>query len=326
MSSLTVIMQAVGFEDPGSNSNPTQSGVAWKRSVTGLPVGRPTTLPLLVAPMSTTLVFSGQRSTSIDGTSAFSIAGNPNDPNRYRVTNTGGTAPAFRTTRSLACNGIVLTVAVQPNYSVKVTAGSGTPFSSVQVGDTVFVPGESTGDVASAFDSLNEGYWIVIAASSTVLTLIRAPGTVFQGLSEVVTPSSNAQIQAFSADGVQIGDVVDISLGFSVTARHSYDILAVNPSWIEFESTSPLGSETAIAPTASGMIFYTSAKRWLRVEGDQEFIVRVNGDSGNTNRVEPIIPGDDKFTGWYEKFGSVWALSIVNKSTSPLNLVVLSAE
>lgn len=327
MSILTVILQAVGFEDPGSNSNPTQSGISWKRSVTGLPVGRPTTQPLLVPPMGTLLVFSGERDTSIDGTTAFSIAGSPNDANRYRVTHTGGTAPAFRDTRSLACSGVALTVAVQPNFSVKVTAGSGTPFSSVQVGDTVFIPGESTGDVASPFSSLNEGYWTAIAATGASVTLLRAPGTIFQGISEVVTPSTNAQIQAFSSsDGVQVGDVVAISGGFAITSRHSYDILAVNPSWIEFESTLPLGSETGVIPTASGMIFYTAAKRWVRVEGDQEFVVRVNGDTSDKNTVEPIIPGNKDFTGWYDKFGATWALAVVNKSTSPLNIVVLSAE
>jgi hypothetical protein len=64
----------------------------------------------------------------------------------------------------------------------------------------------------------------------------------------------------------------------------------------------------------------------MRIEADQEMIVRLNGDTGNTNRVEPIISGDEDFSGWFEKTGTVWKLVMINRSTRVSNLTVMSAE
>lgn len=327
MSKLTVITKTLSFEDPGITSNPSRRPINWERTISSVPVFNPGTKLYEVEPLSTLNIVDGQRTTSIDGTTAFSIAISPLASDRYRITHTGGTAPAFRTNRSLACSGIVLTLVVNSNLSVTITAGSGTPFSSVVAGDTVFIPGVSTGDTASPFNSLNEGYLVCLAATSTVLSLARfADSGVFSGISEIVTPSTNDQIQAFTAVGVQIGDTVEISAGFAFTAQHAYEVLAVNPEWIEFESSAPLGGQVGVIPGATGILFYKLAVRYLRIEGDQEFVIRFNGDTGNTNRIEPIIPGDEDHAGWLEKFGTVWKLDVVNRTMSTLNLVVLTAE
>jgi hypothetical protein len=227
----------------------------------------------------------------------------------------------------LACSGILLTLVVNINLSVTVTAGSGTPFASVLAGDTVFIPGVSTGDTSGPFNTLNEGYWVVLSSTSTIIVMSRfADSGVFNGVSEPVTPSVNDQIQAFSSTGIQVGDTVEISAGFSFTAQHAYEILAVNPEWIEFVSTTPLGQQVGIMPGAAGMVFYKLAIRYLRIEGDQEFVIRLNADTGNSNRIEAIIPGDPDHAGWFEKWGTVWKLDIVNRTLSTLNLVILSAE
>ncbi len=319
-------MLAVAYEDTGSNSNPKQKPVDWSKTLSNLPVESPSTYLAKIPALGSLTVIDGSRSTSIDGTTVFSIEVSSIDANRYRVTRTGGTAPAFRTARTADCSAIALTLTVNANLSVTVQAGSGTSFSAAVVGDVVFIPGASTGDSASPFNTVNEGYWTVLSRTNTSLQLARAAGTVFSGIGEVVTPSTAAQLQVFSADGIQVGDTVELAAGFASTSLHSYGVLAVNPSWFEFESTAPLGEETGIMPTASGIVFYTASKRWLRVEVDQECVARFNGDTGNTNRIEPVIAGDKNYTGWCEKFGSVWKLVIVNRSTSQLSLVVLSAE
>ncbi len=326
MSSLTVIMQAVAFEDAGANSNPTKKPVDWARTVSNVPVENAGTQRYKIQPLGTLTVIDGTRPTSIDGTSEFSLAVNAADPNRYRITNTAGTLPGFRTDRGVDCTGIELTAVVNPNLSVTITAGSGTPFTAVEVSDIVFIPGPATGDPANVFNALNVGYWTAISRSDTSVTLVRLAGEIFTGLSDVVTPTDASQLQAFSSDGVQVGDTVEISAGFATTAQHAYEVLAVNPLWIEFASTSPLGDEVDIIPGSTGLVFYTSSKRWLRIETDQELIVRLNNDSGNTNRIEPVIPGDENFSGWMEKFGAVWKLVLINRSTRVLNLTVMSAE
>jgi hypothetical protein len=173
---------------------------------------------------------------------------------------------------------------------------------------------------------LNEGYWTAIAASANSITIVRAAGSVFSGSSETVTPTAGAQLQAFTAAGVQAGDTVEISAGFSGATLRSYDLLAVNPEWIEFRSTAPLGAQTGILPGAAGLAIYTQAKRFLFVQSDQEIVVRENGDTGNTNRVVPVIPGDKNFPGLHIKIGPVWKLVLVNRSSSRANVMVASAE
>jgi len=326
MSTLTVISSAVAYNDDAASSNPTQLPINWRRTNVGVPVDVPETTPFRVVPLGTATLINGSRTTTIDGTTAFSVATSALESTRYRITATGGTAPGFRTNRNLACNNIALTLTVNSNLSMSVAAGTGTPFSAVQVGDVVFIPGTSTGDPASPFNPLNEGYWTVLSSGSALMTLARDPSVVFAGASQVVTPSGNSFIQAFSSDGVQVGDTVEIASGFAAPALHSYGVVAVNPLWVEFESTSPLGSQTGITPGASGLLFYTASKRWLRIEADQECVLRLNGDSGNSVRLEPIIAGDRANVGWFEIFGSVWQLVVVNRSTGVLNVTMLAAE
>jgi hypothetical protein len=326
MSALTLILKALSFNDDAANSNPTQKPIDWSRTLSSIPVENAGTLPVPVEPGATVTVFNGSRTTLIDNTTQFSLALSPSDGNRYRITWTGGTAPGFRTDRNVATSGTALTFTVNANQTTTVTAASGTPFSSVQVGDTVFIPGVSTGDAASPFNALNEGYWNVLSVSGATVTLSRLAGEVFAGFAQVVTPSANSYFQAFSSTGVQVGDTVEISNGFSASAQHAYDLVAVNPAWIEFQSTAPLGAQTGISPTAAGLVIYTAAKRYVYVETDQEVVLRMNGDAGNSCRLEPIIPGDKKFVGVFMKLGHVWRLDVVSRSSARANCVVLSAE
>lgn len=326
MSRLTVISQAVAYKDVGASSNPTQKSVDWARNITNLPVENPGTQPLQIPALSTVTVFDGTRSTSIASNTSFALTLSPIDPTRYRITYLSGTAPVFRTARAVDLSATTLTLVVNQNLTMTATAGAGTPFSAVVVGDTVFIPGVSTGDVSGSFDTLNEGLWIVLSRSNTALVLVRPSGSVFSGIGEVVTNPATTKFLAYSAAGVQVGDTVEIAAGFASTTQHSYEVLAVTPGWIEFQSTSPLGEESGIMPDAAGLVFYTASKRWLRLECDQECVIRMNGATDNSNRLEPVIPGDPDFVGWHEKFGSVWSLVVVNRSTEVLNLVVMSAE
>jgi hypothetical protein len=207
-----------------------------------------------------------------------------------------------------------------------VTSATGTPFSSVVAGDQVFVPGASTGDAASPFNALNEGLWFVLTATSTVLTLTRAAGTVFSGASEVVTPPTNASLLAYSATGVQAGDTLSIAAGFATTSRHAYDITSVTPSWLEFTSTTPLGAESGIVPGVTGVQIYTNSKRFIMIEADQQVVVQLNGDTGSSVQVEPWLAGDDTLQGVFIKVGDVWKLVVQNVSNTNANVTVSSAE
>jgi hypothetical protein len=325
-SALTFILQALAFNDESRTSNPQKTPINWRTSMANLPFENAGTVPFTLAPGGSAIAIDGTRALTVDDTTAFSLAVSPLSPTRYRLTHTGGTAAGFRTDRGLTLNNVALTLTVNSNLTMTVVAGTGTPFTGVQVGDTVYVPGVSTGDAAGPFNSLNEGVWLVLVASTTQLVLARASGTVFAGVTETVTPTNNTSFNAFTSSGVQAGDTLYFSAGLAVSALGAYEVLTVTSGWIEFQSTLPLGAQTGVEPTASGIAVYTSAKRFLMVETDQEIVVQLNGSSDMTQIVTPLLAGDSRFTGHYIKFGPAWKVVLLNMSSTPASVIVASAE
>ncbi len=329
MSILNQSMALVVYDDAESSNNPLQRYIDWKRNTLSVSVSNPQSKKYVLQPNSSSVLFSGSRTTAIDGTSAFSIALNTYNSSVYRITSTGGTAPAFRTDRALTMSASTITVVINNNATATFSASAGS-FAAVQVGDTVFVPHTLTGDaaLASPFSATNGGFWVVLARTASVLTLTRPSTESFSGVAEAVLLTSNAQLQAFSSAGVQVNDAIEISAGFSVVTQKTFVVSTVTPSWVEFVSTESLPLETGILPTATGLIFYTEAKRFIRIESDQEAVVRFNGDTGNTVRLSPRSAGSlSSGYGMIEKWGTAWQVEMVNKSrTSSMTVIVISAE
>lgn len=314
--------QAYG-EGTATNS-PNLKYVDWKRSINAEPVKNPRSEGVTIEPKSEKLIFDGSRTLTLDGTTSLALTLSPLDPSRYRFSYVSGTALGLRTARALVLANNPLTLTALANGSLTVEATEGSPFVAVQVGDTVFVPGASTGDSGLGFNVANEGFWTVIGVTGARLTLARLPGEDFVGASESVEVLSEG-VLAFSAAGVQVGDKVEISAGFSDPVRSTFEVVAVTSAWFEVVSTAPLAAETA-SPGAAGLAVYTSAKRFVRVEVDQECVVRVNGDTGNSNRVSPWAPADPVRMGEYVKAGPTWALKVYNRSTVPAKVNFISVE
>ncbi len=205
-------------------------------------------------------------------------------------------------------------------------------FSAVQIGDQVWIPGTSTGDSASPFNSSNVGLWSVIGlapgGTPKTITLTRPAGVGFAGVSESnVTPASADQFVAFSADGVQVGDTLEITAGFSPVTQTAFKITNVLPTFVEFASSLSFPLETGIQPDNAGMVFYYMNKKFLRIEVDQEAVLRFNGDTGNSCRLSPRVPGDRNNVGVFVKTGTTWGLEIVNRSrTTTMKVTCISAE
>lgn len=323
---LTILSKALSFSDVTASpaNNPKLRHFDWSRTIENVSVSNPRAIPVAVLPGQEVTVFNGSRTLSSDPTTQYAISLSPLNSNSYRLTWTSGAAPVFRTDRNLILSGVAVTVALNGNATVTVTIPSlPVTFSAVQSGDTIFVPGLSTGDAAGPFNTMNEGSWTVLTAAAQSLTLMRPEGTDFQALAETVTLTAHSQLQAFSADGVQVGDVLDLIAGFSVTSRKTYSITSVNSQWVEFFSSSPLALEVGVAPGTAGLAIYSSAVRFLRVEASQECSLRFNADTTSNFRVSPV---PNAGFGWAEKFGSTWALKIVNLSGTRLDALVFSAE
>jgi hypothetical protein len=322
---LNIGTSIIAYGDMTINSNPKRRYVDWTRVFQGITVTNPKSEQFSIDPSASLTIFSGTRTTTLDGTTAFTITASSLDPSRFRFTWVSGTNPGFRTDRGLALNGVQTTVIINRNGTATFTLNSGT-WGSTVAGDTLFIPGSTTGDTAGPFNVLNEGYWVVLNTVGAVLNATRPIGAVFQGAAQVATPTSNIQIQAFSATGVQITDKVDISAGFSAGTLRTFQLVAVNPKWFEISSQIPIALDSTITPTASGLQFFKQVKQLVAIETDQECAIQANGDTGQTQRVIPLIAGDPENTGWYQKWGPMWSLVIVNRTSSPLNVVVISVE
>jgi len=324
---LNVTLKVLAYSDPQVSNNPRLRSVDWLRDISGQDVNNPKSEAFSIPCGGSVTVFDGTRALSTGPSSAFDLSLLSVDAaSRYRLAWTGGTNPVFRTGRSLAMSGVQLTFTVASNGTVTVVANS-VVFGAVQTGDEVFVPHTTTGDAANAIDVINAGYWVVLSKTdNSTLVLVRPSGQDFEAVSETVTLTSNGQFVAYSAAGVQVGDSVDITAGFSISAQRTFEILAVTDTFIEFVSTTPIPDESGITPGASGLSIYYSSKVFLYVESTQEIVVRANGDTGNTQRVSAFDSSDAQKPGIYMRRGPTWALTLVNRSATAAEVIVIHAE
>ena len=325
MTTLNLTAHVLAFEDALANNNPQLRPVDWRRALTGVQVDAAWPEVVHLAPFEEAAVFSGARALTADGTTQYALTLSPLASDRYRLAWTGtGAAPGFRTARALALATGNVTLTLNANLTVTVTSSLGSVFGAVQVGDTLHIPGVTTGDSA-LFDPMNEGDWTVLAASAASLTVARAPDAVFSGATETKAVAANTQVQAYSAAGVQVGDTLDVTAGFAPSARRSYVVAAVTARHVEFTSGAPLAAETVV-PGAAAVALYGAAKTFVYVETNQEVAVKLNGATDESCRVEPIIAGDPNRPGLFWKTGTTYSLSVRNRSAAPARVFVIVAE
>lgn len=324
---LSLSRNVLAYASAVADKNPTKRYVDWQARRT-LAVKNPKAQAYAIDPNATFTLFNGTRAIGLDNTTQLQLTASTLSVSRYRFTWTGtGTAPAFRTGRGLATSTHVLTLTANANSTLTLASATANDFLNVQVGDTVFIPDVTTGDPAAPFNPLNVGYWTVLSKTDNqTLQLVRPTGVAFTGYSETVTPASNGQLVAFSAAGVQVGDGVAVSAGFPAAVLNTYHVVAVTDTWFEVTATQQLPVTSTAIPGAAGVTFYTAAKRYVYVEVDQEAVLQLNGDTGNSNRTSPWSPGDPDQAGSYEKAGPCWQLVVVNLSAQPLNVLVITAE
>lgn len=325
---INIFQKIQAYGDRSISTNPVLRNVDWSRNIQGMSVVDAQAQAFTLDPGATKLVFDGTRTTTIGPATAFDVSLSPLDPSIYRFT-WSGTNPTLRTDRAMALTGRTLTFTVLANNSVElVVSGAGTnDFTGVLPGDTVFIPNTNTGDSSSPVSVLNSGFWLVLSVlSSTKLSLSRFPGKDFEAVGEAVVLSSNDQLQAFSTTGVQVGDKVDITSGFATATQQTFTVETVTSKFFEVVSTSALPAQTGIAPTATGMVFYTDAKSVLYIEADQSLFVRLNGSTDGSQRIDPFESANPDRVGTYFKRGAAWSLTLVNRSTVTSNVLVISAE
>jgi hypothetical protein len=326
MSTMNRSSQFVIYDDAVSSNNPQRRAVDWRRVLSSIPVFNPRTHTVHIDPLAEVTIFDGSRTLGSDNTTEYALTSSLIDPaSRYRLAWTSvGTAPQFRTERVMSLIGGSITLVLNSNSTMTATHSAGAVFGAVQVSDIVFIPGITTGD-PSLFDSMNEGEWVVLSATSTTLVLTRKTGEIFSAASDIKAITTISQFQAYSASGVQVGDTLDLSSGFAASSRQSYKIVAVTSRLVEFTSTQPLALQT-VTPGSSSVKVYSSSKRYVYIETDQALALKYNGATDETSRLEPIIGGDPSFVGISEKWGTAYSLVLKNRSSARASVTVITAE
>ena len=316
MPNLNFLVFLNSYSDPNSSNDPSLNNFKWDREINGLPVSNPLSQAFTLAPGETKILFNGSRTLSQDGTTQYSTSLVPLTSNTYQLSWVGGTAPNFRTPRTTGAdattqitvtqNGPLLTFASTGGTALNLSGGG------VQVGDNV--------SIGNLFSPVNQGVYTIVSFTATSLTVINETG-VPEG---PITLGSGfaAQLQIYSAAGVQIGDMLVISGGFSQATQGVYVITGVTAETLQFYTTDILPVEGPI--TTQAIAVYSAAKKLIYLEADQKCTALLNGS--NSCQVSPIVINNSVNPGVLMNTSTIYSLSVTNNSLSPANLFLASAE
>lgn len=313
MSKLNFLVHLNTYSDTSPSNNPSLSNFKWTREINGIPASNPVSDAFSLAPGEAKTIFSGVRTLTQSIDTVYGIQLKPLSSSTYRIQYTSGTVPGFRTARSIGSDATtqVTTVTNGPIIVFSSTGGTAFNFGSVVIGDIV--------EIGSQFNTLNQGQYKVLAKTATSFTVEN-----FTGVNEgpITLGSGFAdQIRIFSAAGVQEGDTLVISEGFSSVTFGSYKITNVTDSYIEFYSTSVLPQETGIS---SALNIYSQAKNLVYLEANQKCTVEINGTQ--MAAMEPFIINNSKQPGVFMLKATVYSFTVTNNSLDTASCFVATVE
>jgi hypothetical protein len=228
-----------------------------------------------------------------------------------------------------------------PNNGVAIDLSGGANPDTIDLsGGTVATPmslltgGVVVGDyvtIGSEFNLSNQGTFQIIAVTATSFSVVN-PNPVVEG--PILLGSGFAsQIQIYSAAGVQVGDTIVISSGFSPVVWGSYQITAVYAESLQFSSTAILPSQSSIMTEP---VIYSNAKSLIYMESDSALTVIING-TPLTGTLTPFVvtncaTGLPTSALGYPTPGmllltaTIWSLSVTNNSVDQANVFLAAVE
>lgn len=314
MSKLNFLVYLNAYADSSASNNPQMSNFKWTRELDGLLVQNPTALSFTLAPGESRTLFSGARTLAQDGTTEYTLSLKPLTSNTYVLAAVSGTLPNFRTPRTTGADATtqITVTANGPLLTFTSTAGTPLNLTGAQVGDTVVI--------GNLFNQANQGAWKILSFTATTLTVDNELGAA-EG---PITLGANfaTQFQVFGALGVQIGDTLKISGGFSQITQGSYQVSAVYANSVEFNALGVLPQEASVLTQAIAIYFET--KQLVYLESDQNCSLNINGASAG--EIEPWVVGSSTKPGIYMRKSTLFSMSVTNTSTSIANLFMASAD
>jgi hypothetical protein len=327
MSKLNLSVHLHAYDDNRPSNAPSRCPIKWCRDLQGLVVNSPKSEDYTIAPGETRILFSGTRTLSQDNTTRYSLALKPLNTTIYVLSWASGTKPNFRTPRVPGDDATTQITSTINGLIETFTSTGGTPLSllsgGVVVGDFV--------TLGSLFNVANQGTFQIIAVTATSFSVVN-PTPIVEG---PITLGAGfaTQLQIFSTAGVQVGDTLVISSGFSPVTWGSYVITAVYAESLEFSSIAILPPETNIL---SAVVIYSMAKSIVYMESDQSLVVTVNG-TALAAPIKPFIlincPTGLPSTalglttpGMLLLTSTIYSLSVTNNGIVPANVFLAAAE
>jgi hypothetical protein len=319
MSKLSLLVYLNAYEDRHSSNAPNRSNFKWERDINSILVSNPNSLAMELAPGETRALWNGERALTQDGTTQYSISLVPFSTTTYQLAWTGGTNPTFRTARAtgadastqvtVTLNGTVLTFSSTGGTSFNLISGG------VVVGDYV--------QIGNLFNAANQGTWQIIAVTATSFSVVNPVG-VAEG-PYTLGSGFASQVSIYSAAGVQVGDTLSITGGFSPVTQGSYTVTAVSAQNVQFSSVGVLPQQGPI--TTEDITFYFMAKKLVYVESDQHITMLINGVSG-----DEIVPdvncvcAGSLTPGLFLRTSIMYSMSVTNVSINTAHVFFATVE
>lgn len=314
MSKLNFLVYLNVYSDPSSSNAPSLSNFKWARDITSIPASNPISEATPLAPGEAKMLFSGIRTLAQDGTTQYSISLKPLSSNTYVLTAIAGTLPNFRTPRSIGIDATTQ-ITVTRNGPLAIFTSTG----GVALNTTAVVIGDMV-RIGSLFNPLSQGEYKILAKTSNSFTVENSSASTEGPIT--LAAGFASQIQIYSAAGVQVGDTIVISGGFSAVTQGSYKVTGVGANFLEFYSTDALPIESAVMTQAIAL--YSSAKSLVYIECDQKAIVTINGNQ--VMNMEPFIINDSTRPGVFMVRSTVYSLAIQNNSLDSANVFLATVE
>jgi hypothetical protein len=315
MSKFNILVSLQSYKDVNPTNNPSMSHFKWTREQQGLSSEKPISQELSLAPSENKTIFDGSRILNHDNTTVYSLSKKPLVSNTYVLSWESGTAPDFRTARTSGADATTEITLSKNGSLVVLESTDGTPLNLIAGGVTV-------GDLISLgsdFNIANQGVFKVLSVATTSLSFENvnaAPETLVLGANFA------SDIEIFGSSGVQVGDTMKISGGFSPVSRESFEITAVYSDRIEFFSSKTLPEELLVL--TDDINIYSAAKKFIYIESSDRLILTINGTSQVT--VEPFVEVSGNKPGMYFQKSTIWSLACNNDSINTATIYVAAIE
>ena len=324
---LNITNQLLAYSDPSGNTdNPQYKDYDWTRRLSALAIENPAHNTVIIQPGQQFSIVNSVVNTGLAAiSSVLSITKVKTSTYALEITSGPG---SFKTARPVSD---ITSATVQVNNgAVAAFNFPGADLTNVQVGDIMRVAGLNTFAVAPySFDAVNSGIWTVLAVDNLTKTVQanRGIGQPCQGVSEVIAgPIGADEVIFYAQDGVVADNTIAIYGTFGPASIGSYNIVDATPTIVYFTSTEPLPELTSVPYTADTIVVYVNAKNFIYIESNQMVAVKLNGETGIKNTIDPIAAGRPDLIGFMSKVGLVYSLILVNLSVSPATVRYFVAE